>query len=64
MIINPATIRNWFEFWSKNFPKTEAVAPKIINTNENPKENKNNGNKSTFFLSIKSFKDCPEIKDI
>ena len=64
IIINPATILNWFEFWSKNFPKTEAVAPNVINTNENPKENKNKGAKFIFLLSISSFNDCPEIKEI
>ncbi|SVB94535.1 uncharacterized protein METZ01_LOCUS247389, partial [marine metagenome] len=36
----------------------------IINTNENPKENKNNGAKFIFLLSTNSFNDCPEIKEI
>ncbi len=38
IIIIPATILNCWEFWSNNFPSIDAVAPKIINTNENPKE--------------------------
>ena len=28
---------------NKIFPTADAVAPSVINTNENPKENKNNG---------------------
>ena len=64
IIIIPATILNCWEFWSKNFPSTDAVAPKIINTNENPKENNINGSKFIFLFSNNSFNDCPDINEI
>ena len=64
IIIIPATILNCWEFWSKNFPSIDAVAPKIINTNENPKENNINGSKFIFLLSSNSFNDCPDINEI
>ena len=43
-----------------------STGPSSLNaeTNENPKENKNNGTKFTFLLSANSFNDCPEIKEI
>ena len=64
IIIKPATILNCSEFWSKNFPSTDAVAPKIIKTVEKPKENNINGIKLIFLLSINSFSDWPEINEI
>ena len=40
MIITPAAILNSLDKNNKIFPTAEAVAPSVINTNENPKENK------------------------
>ncbi len=40
MIIIPATILNSLDKNNKIFPTADAVAPNVIKTNENPKENK------------------------
>ena len=64
IIIKPATILNWLKFCNKIFPRADALAPNTINTNENPKENNNNGIKLTFLLEVNSFNDCPEIYEI
>ena len=64
IIIKPAITLSMLEFCNKNFPNTDAVAPNMINTNENPSENSINGRRFIFLLSNNSFKDCPEIKEI
>ena len=40
MIKIPAAILNSLDKNNNIFPTAEAVAPKIINTNENPRENR------------------------
>ena len=62
IIIIPAKIRRILELFKKNFPKKDAVEPKLINTSEKPKV------KKIVFISTKlvffptSFsKDVPEI---
>ena len=52
IITTPAIILRACEFCKKILPKKEAVAPNIINTNENPKENNINGIKLIFFFLI------------
>ena len=43
IIIIPAKILNICEFCKRIWPKKDAVAPKIIKTVENPKQNKIRG---------------------
>ena len=50
IIITPAIVLKIWEFCKRIWPKKEAVAPKIINTKENPNEKTINGNKSIFFF--------------
>ena len=63
-MIEPARILKKFEFCSNIFPSTDAAAPNNINTKENPSENNNSGNILTFLLSINSFNDCPDTKEM
>ena len=46
----PATILNSLDKNNKIFPTADAVAPRLINTNENPKENKIVFIKQFFYL--------------
>ena len=63
MIIIPATTLKVSEFCNSVWPKKDAEAPKIINTVENPKQNKIKG-KILIFLDFKiSCNDWPEIKE-
>ena len=63
MIMIPAITLKIFEFCRNICPITDAVAPKIIKTVENPKQNKTNGETLFLFLSIISCKDCPETNE-
>ena len=63
IIITPAIDLKIWEFCKRIWPKKEAVAPKIINTKENPNEKTINGNKSIFFFSKISFNVLPVIKE-
>ena len=60
-IIIPAIILKISEFFKSACPKNEAEAPKIINTLENPKQNRTRGNKFIFLESNMFCKDWPEI---
>ena len=65
MIIKiPAKILNISEFCNSVCPKYDAEAPKIINTVENPRQNKIKGKKFTCLDSKISFNDWPEMKEI
>ena len=63
-IINPAIILSSYEFWSNTCPKKVDAAPKTIKTVEKPKVNKTIGIKFTFFFSINSLSELPEIYEI
>ena len=60
-MIKPATILNSYEFCNRTFPKKVEAAPKIIKIVENPIVNKMIGNIFTFFFSINSFNELPEM---
>ena len=64
IIIIPATILKGKELLKRNLPKKVAEAPNIINTIEKPTVNKTIGNKFTFFFSMSSFKELPEIYEM
>ena len=61
MIIKPAIILNSFEYVMNTLPNKDAVAPKIINTNEKPNEKKIDFNNTFFLLTANSFKFCPDM---
>ena len=61
IITIPAEILNTSEFCNRACPKTDADAPKITNTVENPKQNKINGKKLILFWFKISCNDWPEI---
>ena len=60
-MIAPAIILSSEELLKSNWPRNVAVAPKIINTKENPNVNKIICNKLIFFFSNSSLKDLPDI---
>ena len=64
IIITPATILKGKELVKRNLPKKVADAPNVINTIEKPTVNRTIGNKFTFFFSISSFKELPEIYEM
>ena len=59
----PAIILKKFEFCKKICPIKDAVAPKIMNTVENPKQNNTKGNKLFLSWFRISSKDWPETND-
>ena len=62
IIIIPAMILKILELFKKNFPRKEAVEPKVINTKEKPKVKKIVLiTTKLFFFSISFSKDVPEI---
>ena len=62
IIIKPATILKELELFKKNFPRMDAVEPKLINTREKPKEKKTVLIVTELFFVLISFsKDVPEI---
>ena len=64
IITSPAATLSSTEFWSNTCPKKVEAAPNTIKTNENPTVNKIIGIKFTFFFSINSFNELPEIYEI
>ena len=63
IIITPEIILKISEFCKRVCPKNDAEAPKIINTVENPKQNKTNGKKLICWDFKRSCKDWPEINE-
>ena len=63
IIIIPATILKISEFCKSVWPKKDAEAPRIINTVENPAQNKTNGKNFIFCAPKSSWRDWPEIND-
>ena len=62
IIITPAMILKIFELTKRNFPRREAVEPKVINTREKPKVKKIVLiTTKLFFFLISLSKDVPEI---
>ena len=62
IIIIPAMTLKILELFKKNFPRKEAVEPKVINTKEKPKVKKIVLiTTKLFFFSISLSKDVPEI---
>ena len=62
IIIIPATILKILELFKKNFPRNDAVEPKLINTRENPKVKKIVLiTTKLFFFSMSFSNDAPEI---
>ena len=62
IIIIPATILKMLELFKNNFPRKDAVEPKVINTKEKPKVKKIVLiTTKLFFFSISFSNDVPEI---
>ena len=63
IITTPAITLKVSEFCKSVWPKKDADAPKIINTVENPQQNKIKGKISIFFDFRISCNDWPDIKE-
>ena len=63
-MITPAPILSWYELSKIRDPKNVAVAPKLMNTIENPTANKIIGKIFTDFFSSNSLRVDPDIYDM
>ena len=61
IIIIPDAILSSYELFKITDPKNDAVAPKDMNTSENPNVNNIIGKILTLFFSISSFNELPDM---